>query len=91
MYIQHLPCCSPHPADTAVSLIDDLHSFDLATRTWTLLSNTVESGVPFRSLYYNGTGRYGHGFTSAGGKLFVHGGFSSPAGNKGACYRVGDH
>ncbi len=73
-----------------MSLLDDLHSFDLATGKWTLLSRNVETAVPFPYLDSTITGRYGHGFTSAGGKLYVHGGFKSPAGNNGAFFCVGD-
>ncbi len=57
-----------------------------------LLSSAVGSAQSYHDTHYDytGTGRYGHGFTSAGGKLFVHGGFSSPAGNNGPCYIVVD-
>jgi hypothetical protein len=34
--------------------------------TWTLLSDAAHDGRP--------AARHGHGFTSAGGKLYVHGG-----------------
>ena len=44
---------------------EDLHSFDQATMAWTLLSAN-DSARP--------AARYGHGFASAGGLLFVHGG-----------------
>ncbi len=46
--------------------LDDLHSFDPATMTWTLLSAANDTRRP--------SARSGHGFTSAGGLLYVHGG-----------------
>ncbi len=46
--------------------IDDLHSFDPATMTWTLLSAANDTRRP--------SARAEHGFTSAGGLLYVHGG-----------------
>jgi hypothetical protein len=47
--------------------LDDLHSFHLATKVWTQLNAAEVSGAwP--------TARYMHGFTSAGGCLYVHGG-----------------
>jgi hypothetical protein len=45
----------------------DLHSFDPASMAWTLLSPAAGSGQPPYA-------RFGHGFASAGGKLYVHGG-----------------
>ena len=45
---------------------DDLHSFDPVNMTWTLLSAAEDSTRP--------SARAWHGFTSAGGKLYVHGG-----------------
>jgi hypothetical protein len=56
-------------ATPSAGYLDDLHSFDPATMTWTLLSAAADS-APAPSA------RYGHGFTSAGGKLFVHGGYN---------------
>ena len=47
---------------------DDLHSYDPVAMAWTDLSDAA-SGVPPAA-------RYLHGFTSAGGKLYVHGGCS---------------
>ncbi len=46
--------------------LDDLYAFDPATMTWTLLSAAGGDGRP--------SARSGHGFTSAGGLLYVHGG-----------------
>jgi hypothetical protein len=46
---------------------DDLYCFDPANMTWTLLS-AATNGAALPSA------RYSHGFTSAGGKLYVHGG-----------------
>jgi hypothetical protein len=47
---------------------DDMYSFDLANMTsgWALLSATAHDGRP--------PSRFCHGFTSAGGKLYLHGG-----------------
>ena len=45
----------------------DLHSFDPAAMVWTLLSPGAGSGQP-------PSARFWHGFASAGGKLYVHGG-----------------
>ncbi len=47
--------------------LDDLFSFNIATMTWTLLS--AANGI-------RPAARCGHGFASAGGKLYVHGGES---------------
>jgi hypothetical protein len=57
--LEHLP-----PADYR----NDLHSFDPANMTWSLLSAAAGSSGP--------AARWGHGFTSAGGKLYVHGGYN---------------
>ena len=46
----------------------DLHVYDPASQAWTALSDAA-SGVPPSS-------RYGHGFTAAGARLFVHGGYN---------------
>ncbi len=48
--------------------LDDLYSFDPGSRIWTLLAAT--SGQ-------RPTPRFFHGFTSAGGALYVHGGRST--------------
>ena len=56
----HLPHLPPSPEN-----LGDLHSFDLATMTWTRLA---AANAP--------SARYGHGFTSVGGKLYVHGGYT---------------
>ncbi len=53
--------CAPSPAN-----LDDLFMFDLANMTWTRLA---AANAP--------SARYGHGFTSAGGKLYVHGGYGA--------------
>jgi hypothetical protein len=60
---------------------DDLHSFDLANMKWTLISALNDESKP--------SARYGHGFTSAGGLLYVHGGMSGSHGPEGLveCYR----
>jgi hypothetical protein len=44
----------------------DLHVYDPAARAWTDLSAALSGTPP--------SPRSGHGFTSAGGKLYVHGG-----------------
>jgi hypothetical protein len=49
------------------SALDDLFSFDIASMTWTQLYATDGSARP-------GIRRW-HGFTSAGGKLYLHGGY----------------
>ncbi len=59
------PPTSPPSTHPSTDDLGDLHSFDTATMTWTLLS---AGGFPFA--------RSNHGFTSAGGKLYVHGGTS---------------
>jgi hypothetical protein len=59
----------PHPTGRptpSAGLLDDLHSFDPATMTWALLSAADDAGRP--------SARAGHGFTSVGGLLYVHGG-----------------
>jgi hypothetical protein len=59
--------------------LDDLHSFDPATMTWTLLSAANDTHRP--------SARSDHGFTSAGGLLYVHGGsvFSVGDGSGSVC------
>ncbi len=57
----------PYPTNPSASRFDGLHAFDPATMRWTLLSAVLDAPRP--------SARYGHGFTSAGGKLFVHGGY----------------
>ena len=53
------------------SFLDDLHSFDPVAKVWTDLSAPAGGIAP--------TARYGHGFTTADGKLYVHGGCASDA------------
>ncbi len=63
------PFLHPHHLLSAVQVYyDDLHSFDPATMTWTLLSAANDTRRP--------SARSGHGFTSAGGLLYVHAGYS---------------
>jgi hypothetical protein len=52
--------------------LQDLHVYDPDTKAWTNLSAPASGTSP--------PARWGHGFTSAGGKLYVHGGygFGSP-------------
>ncbi len=52
---------------TPAGELDDLHAFDPATMTWTLPSAADDAGRP--------SARAWHGFSSAGGLLYVHGGF----------------
>jgi N-acetylneuraminic acid mutarotase len=51
--------------DVNNKLLSDLHSFDTFTEVWSEIS-AVSGTLP--------TARLGHGFTSAEGKLYVHGG-----------------
>ncbi len=51
----------------SAGLLGDLHVFDPATMTWTRLSAADDAGRPSPRDY--------HGFTSAGGLLYVHGGW----------------
>ncbi len=68
---------TPFPTPSAGRL-DDLHAFDPATMNWTLLSAALDAPRP--------SARERHGFTSAGGKLYVHGGYGIMAdGYKGDC------
>ena len=62
----HSPPAPPHPPPPSAGLLGDLHSFDPATMTWTLLSAADDAPRP--------SARWFHGFTSAGGLLYVHGG-----------------
>ena len=52
---------------------NDLYSFDPANMSWSLLSAAPGSNPP-------PSARAGHGFTSAGGKLYVHGGEGADTG-----------
>jgi hypothetical protein len=83
----HAPLSTPSPPplppsadDLVYNYYDDLHSFDPATRTWTLLSAANDTRRP--------SARSGHGFTSAGGLLYVHGGYSNTEGDADAVGRV---
>ncbi len=67
-----LPLRPPYPFP---GNLDDLHSFDIAAMTWTKLS-AANGTLP--------SARSEHGFTSAGGKLFVYGG-ESQADKDGTC------
>jgi hypothetical protein len=55
------------PVSVVFLRLDDLHEFDPTTMTWTLLSFADDAGRP--------SARSGHGFTSVGGLLYVHGGY----------------
>ena len=52
--------------DAYDDVLGDLHSFDPVAMAWTDLSASVNGTAP--------TARFRHGFTSAEGKLYVHGG-----------------
>jgi hypothetical protein len=60
-----------HPLLSHVSTddsdLDDMYAFDPATMTWTNLSVADNAGRP--------SARHDHGFTSAGGLLYVYGGY----------------
>ena len=46
---------------------DDFHMFDPASRVWTELTSDVSGSLP--------SPRGSHGFTAAGARLYVHGGW----------------
>ncbi len=52
--------------------MDDLHAFNLSAMAWTDISAAAGSGTP-------PSGRFGHGFTSEEGRLYVHGGYTFDA------------
>ena len=58
--------------------MDDLHSFDLINMTWTqVVDPNLNSWCDDGKLCYDPPrARSEHGFTSAGGKLYVYGGYS---------------
>jgi hypothetical protein len=58
------PLHRPWAGGPGLRFLDDLYSFDPATMAWTLLSAAPRPAA-----------RSNHGFASAGGKLYVHGGF----------------
>ncbi len=57
----------PSSSSLSAGVLGDLHSFDPATMIWMLLSAAHDAPRP--------TARSLHGFTSAGGRLYVHGGY----------------
>jgi hypothetical protein len=65
-----LSCRTP----SSLAMLDDLHVFDPATMTWTSLSAADAARRP--------SARFIHGFTSAGGRLYVHGGISVKGGRR---------
>jgi hypothetical protein len=67
------PSRSPRPS--CAGDLNDLHVYDPAAGAWTDLSAALSGTPP--------SPRGGHGFTSAGGKLYVHGG-SDDSGEGGA-------
>ena len=60
------PPLTTRPPPPSAGYLGDLHSFDPATMTWALLSAADDARRP--------SARTRHGFTSAGGLLYVHGG-----------------
>ncbi len=48
------------------AFLDDLHEYNIDAKVWTELSSPTHGTQP--------TARDGHGFASAGDKLYVHGG-----------------
>ncbi len=64
--VRAIPPCFRPSAGGSEQYLDDLHSFDPATMTWAPLSDAMSGPRP--------SARGWHGFTSAGGKLYVHGG-----------------
>ncbi len=53
---------------TVAGDLGDLHSYDIAAHKWTDLSN-ISNGV-------SPSPRWGHGFATAGGRLYLHGGWA---------------
>ncbi len=68
--------------DDNIRYLDDLHAFDPATMTWNLLSVADDAGRP--------SARSSHGFTSAGGLLYVHGGSCWEGDSEAMASRAGD-
>ena len=62
------------PFRSAGTLLQDLHVYDPAAMAWTDLSATASGTPPSARMY--------HGFTSAGGKLYVHGGYDGSGESK---------
>ncbi len=58
----------PYASHSTGGSLQDLHVYDPATMAWTDLSAIASGTRP--------PARWGHGFTSAGGKLYVHRGMS---------------
>ncbi len=65
--LRSLRSATPEPR-TAAGTLDDLHAFDPRTLTWVDLSATAAGTRPER--------RAGPGLAAAGGRLYVHAGFS---------------
>jgi hypothetical protein len=55
------------PSRLSADYLNDLYSFDPAFIAWNLLSAATVGTRP--------SAREGHGFTSSGGKLYLHGGY----------------
>jgi hypothetical protein len=60
-----LSASPPAPGTGGHRMLDDFYSFDPATMVWSQLSAAESTRPSARCL---------HGFTSTGGKLYVHGG-----------------
>ena len=58
-----------HAIGLGADILGDLHVYDPVAMTWTNLSAGASGTAP--------SARYGHGFTAAGGRLYVHGGEGS--------------
>jgi hypothetical protein len=58
---------TPVPLPSCAGGLSDLHVYDPAAEAWTDISAALSGTPP--------SPRRGHGFTSAGGKLYVHGGW----------------
>jgi hypothetical protein len=69
------------PRPSCAGLLKDLHVYDPASEAWTDLSAALSGTPP--------SPRAGHGFTSAGGKLYVHGSGASGEGGAGRAEGVG--
>jgi hypothetical protein len=76
------PALRVTPRPSCAGHLNDLHVYDPAAGAWSDLSAALR-GIP-------PSPRGGHGFTSAGGKLYVHGGWdSSGVGGGGGAEGVG--
>ena len=80
-FLRHVTALFPTPSPPRTgAYLGDLHVYDPAAMAWTNLSAAASGTPPFA--------RSGHGFASAGGLLFVHGGFNSSGAIVLSCLRV---